>query len=117
MADSLAQGDSDAEDRGQENSSVAANVQEMGHRGRKEVKFGDEGDAKMLSVEVTDVTKPPVALSRIIEKENKVHFGSSDMRETEKFQRGRRRDRHRGQRRRSFGSETGGQTKSVSPPQ
>ena len=53
---------------------VAANGQDMGRYGRRGVKFGDEGDAKILSFEVTDVTKPPVAVRRIIEKGNEVHF-------------------------------------------
>ena len=39
----------------------------MGHYGRKEVKFGDAGDAKMISFEVTDATK---LLMRTVEKRN-----------------------------------------------
>ena len=47
---------------------------EMGHYGRKEVKFGDAGDTKMLAFEVSDVTKPLVAVTRIIDQGNEVHL-------------------------------------------
>ena len=50
---------------------VAANDQDNGHYGRKEVKSGDAGDAKISSsFEVTHVTKSLVAVRRIIEKGN-----------------------------------------------
>ena len=53
-----------------------ANGPEMGHYGQKKVKFGDEtGNMKTMSFEVTDVTKPLVAVRRIVEKGNEVHFG------------------------------------------
>ena len=70
---------------------LAANGQEMGHYGRREVKFGDAGDAKMLSFGVTDVTKPPGAVRRMIEKENGAGRRTfSGMRNRARFQRGRR---------------------------
>ena len=41
----------------------------MGHYGRKKIKFGGEtGSVKTMSFEVTDVTKPLVAVRRIMEK-------------------------------------------------
>ena len=107
---------------------AAANGQDS-HHGRKEVKFGDTGDAKMLSFEVTDVPKPVVAVRRIIEKRTRYTSGRKLHPECEKRQDSNEeerrvlRDRHRGQRRRerscafqraglrssehSFGSETG----------
>ena len=55
---------------------LVANGQEMGHYGRKKIKFGGEtGSVKTMSFEVTDVTKPLVAVRRIMEKGNEVHFG------------------------------------------
>ena len=40
------------------------------------IKFGGEtGSMKTMSFEVTDVTKPLVAVRRIMEKGNEVHFG------------------------------------------
>ena len=54
------------------------NSQEMGHHGRKQVKFGDAGDAQMLSFEVTNVTKPSVAARRIIEEGNEAHLGAEN---------------------------------------
>ena len=53
---------------------LVANGQEMGHYGQKKIKFGGEtGSMKTMSFEVTDVTK--VAVRRIMEKDNEVHFG------------------------------------------
>ena len=44
---------------------LVANGQEMGHYGRKKIKFGGEkGSVKTMSFEVTDVTKPLVAVRR-----------------------------------------------------
>ena len=55
---------------------LVANGQEMGHYGRKKIKVGGEtGSVKTMSFEVTDVTKPLVAVRRIVEKGNEVHFG------------------------------------------
>ena len=51
MADFHAQGDSNAEDRGQEE----VRGSEQPGSGPPEVKFGDAGDAKMLSFDVTHV--------------------------------------------------------------
>ena len=73
-----AQGDSDAEDRGNDKRFVAA-VRKWATTGHREVKFGDAGDAKMLSFEVTDVTKPPVAVRPVIEKGNEAHFGAENL--------------------------------------
>ena len=42
------------------------------------MKFGDAGDAKILSFEVTDVTKPLLAARRMIEKEHEVHCGAEN---------------------------------------
>ena len=48
---------------------LVANGQEMGHYGRKKIKFGGEtGSVKTMSFEVTDVTKPLVEVRRIMEK-------------------------------------------------
>ena len=55
---------------------LVANGQEMGHYGQKKIKFGGEtGSVKTMSFEVTDDTKPLVAVRRIMEKGNEVHFG------------------------------------------
>ena len=54
---------------------LVANGQEMGDYGQKKIKFGGEtGSMKTMSFEVTDVTKPLVAVRRIMEKGNEVHF-------------------------------------------
>ena len=58
---------------------VAANGAEMTHHGKKEVKFKrrDKDGVMALNFEVTDVTKPLVAVRRIVEKGNEVVFGQN----------------------------------------
>ena len=52
-------------------------------------KLGDAGDAKMLSSQVTDVAKPPVAVRRIIEKGNEAHFGAENFIRNARFRQGK----------------------------
>ena len=59
---------------------IAANGQEMGHYGRREVKLqrvGVNGQIMSLSFEVTEVTKPLVTVRRITEHGNEVRFTST----------------------------------------
>ncbi len=56
---------------------VAANGSRMGNYGQKRVPFkmkGGDGDQSIV-FQVTDVTKPLAAVSRIVEKGNVVQFG------------------------------------------
>ena len=61
---------------------IAANGQPMAHYGSKQVKFckgGGDGDGQIMSLnfEVTDVTRPLVAVRRIVEHGNDVCFDES----------------------------------------
>lgn len=56
---------------------VNANGHEMAHFGRKQVQSRRKADGDQimsLVFEVTDVTKPLVAVRRIIDRANEVHF-------------------------------------------
>ena len=57
---------------------VAANGQRMAHYGSKQVRFckkdSDDGQVMSLNFEVTDVTRPLVAVRRIVEHGNDVCF-------------------------------------------
>ena len=76
---------------------AAASGQEMDH-GRKEVKFGDAGDAILLFSEVPDVTKVPVAVRHIIEHHRDGERGTLRGRELH-LERDRRQDSHEEERR------------------
>ena len=55
---------------------LIASGQEMGHYGQMKTKFGGgSDDMKTMSYEVTDVTKPLVAVRRTMDKGDEVHFG------------------------------------------
>ena len=66
---------------------VAASVQNIGHYIRAAVKFGDAGDAMILFVKSTNVTKPLVAMWRIIENKRRISVPrtSSGIRKVARF--------------------------------
>ena len=57
---------------------VAANGGRMENFGKTKIEFGNEGKARSMGFHVTEVKKPLAAVSRIIDKGNKVQFGPKD---------------------------------------
>ena len=55
-----------------------ANGGTMGHYGEKDIAFQNGGDIGGLKFQVTDVTKPLLAVRRLVEKGNVVSFGPED---------------------------------------
>jgi hypothetical protein len=57
---------------------VAANGGRMKNFGRTKIDFQNDGKSRSMGFHVTEVKKPSEAVSRIIDKGNKVHFGPKD---------------------------------------